>query len=575
MGSVKKTTDQFKDEVKSLVGSEYTVLGEYTYALSKIKMKHNLCGFEYSVTPAHFLTGNRCPKCAGKMTRTTNQYKKEIFDLVGNDYAVLGEYEKAAKKILICHNSCGHMFDVSPNSFLRGSRCPKCWRLPKKTTEEFKKEIFSIVGDEYSVLGEYKGESKKVKIQHNVCGSVYEKEPSAFINRGERCRKCFRASSLEDFKNKVRELVQNEYIVLLEDTPYIFLTKKVDMFHTTCGHHYKVTPANFLKGSRCPRCVFKPDKTTEQFKQEVFDLVGVEYQVLSDYEGAGKKIKITHFCGYEYEIRPIDFLKGRRCSKCQRKVAADKARRTHEQFLEEVKQLVGDEYTVIGKYSSVKEKVFMQHNQCGYKYSVTPSHFLGGTRCPNCFGKIKKSTETFIEEVFNLVGDEYSVLGEYKTARKKIEVMHNDCGYNYNVVPDAFLRGSRCPSCSGRISKTDEEFRKEFYEIAGVEYDLLSTYVNTNTSIKIKHNVCGYEYEVKPYNFLNGYGCGACAGVLKKDTDTFKKEVFKLVGDEYQVIGEYVGARSVVKMKHMPCGFEYDVIPTNFLRGKRCFYVQG
>ena len=60
----KKTQEEFEREVYDLVGNEYTVIGKYTRTRDKILMKHNICGNEWSVKANNFLTGNsRCYYC--------------------------------------------------------------------------------------------------------------------------------------------------------------------------------------------------------------------------------------------------------------------------------------------------------------------------------------------------------------------------------------------------------------------------------------------------------------------------------------------------------------------------------
>lgn len=61
--SKKVTTDDYKKRVKKLTGNEYEVLAEYVSAKSLIKMKHNVCGHIYDVSPSNFLSGRRCPQC--------------------------------------------------------------------------------------------------------------------------------------------------------------------------------------------------------------------------------------------------------------------------------------------------------------------------------------------------------------------------------------------------------------------------------------------------------------------------------------------------------------------------------
>ena len=65
----RKTHDEFLQEVYDLVQNEYSVVGEYSGTTAKIKMKHNKCGFEYIVMPSSFLQGNRCPKCSKKASQ--------------------------------------------------------------------------------------------------------------------------------------------------------------------------------------------------------------------------------------------------------------------------------------------------------------------------------------------------------------------------------------------------------------------------------------------------------------------------------------------------------------------------
>jgi very-short-patch-repair endonuclease/mRNA-degrading endonuclease RelE of RelBE toxin-antitoxin system len=191
-----KTTKQFKYEVKHLEGNEYSVLGEYINSKTKIKMKHNKCGHKYKVPPNYFLNGNRCPKCNKNFRKTTEKFKKEVYELVGNEYTVLGEYINNKTKIKMKHNKCGYIYKVMPSNFLTGKRCSKCQWNSLKTTEKFKKEIYELVGNEYSVLSEYINSRTKIKIKHNKCGYIYNTEPGNLL-KGRRCPICNSASNTE------------------------------------------------------------------------------------------------------------------------------------------------------------------------------------------------------------------------------------------------------------------------------------------------------------------------------------------------------------------------------------------
>lgn len=256
----------------------------------------------------------------------------------------------------------------------------------KKTHEEFVKEVFERVGDEYSVLSEYKGARIQVWMRHN----------------SEKCS----------------------------------------------YHEYPVTPNNFLNnGRRCPKCFGTPKKTTEQFKQEVFELVGEEYEVISEYVNNKTEVWMRHNnkeCDYyEFPVMPNSFLRlGTRCPKC-----AGNMRRDTNYFKSEVFKLVGNEYDVLGEYKNAHTEILMRHNKCGYKWDVTPDSFKRGTRCPKCSKRVRKDTDYFKREVFERVGNEYEVLGEYENAKTEILMKHNECGKSFPITPNNFLHGRRCPYC--------------------------------------------------------------------------------------------------------------------------------
>lgn len=184
-----KTDAEFKKEVYDLVGNEYTFLDFYVTARTKIRVKHNKCGNVYEVDPSHFLRGKRCPFCNGGIKKTGLRFKKEVFDLVGDEYTFLDSYVNSYTKIKVEHNKCGSTYKVRPSDFIRGNRCSYCFGNPKKTNEEFKKEVFDLVGNEYTFLEPYQDTHTKIKVKHNKCGNVYKVQPANFFSNN-RCPYC-------------------------------------------------------------------------------------------------------------------------------------------------------------------------------------------------------------------------------------------------------------------------------------------------------------------------------------------------------------------------------------------------
>jgi uncharacterized protein with PIN domain len=127
----RKTDEQFRKEVQDLVGEEYTFLESYTNSNTKTRCRHNKCGHEWNIRPNSFLNGTRCPRCAGNIQKTHKEFEKEVREMVGNEYTFLEEYQSAHEKIICRHNKCGHEWKITPSAFLRGRRCPKCYNSLK------------------------------------------------------------------------------------------------------------------------------------------------------------------------------------------------------------------------------------------------------------------------------------------------------------------------------------------------------------------------------------------------------------------------------------------------------------
>lgn len=251
-------------------------------------------------------------------------------------------------------------------------------------------------------------------------------------------------------------------------------------------------------------------------------------------------------------------------------------RKTHEEFLTEVEKVTNGDYVLLTNYVNNKTKVKIKHVDCGKEWDILPGNFIRlGNRCPSCAttwqkNKVHKKHEEFVSNVFKLVGDEYKVISNYEYSKVKLTVMHTACNNKYEVSPDNFLRGRRCPYCSATHTKTQKEFEATVYDKFGDDYTVVGRYINKYTTVKIKHNYCGSEVDVFPNNFLKGLGCPRCTGYYKRTHSEFVDEVYQLEGDNYKVVGEYKGRLEMVKLMHVTCGNVYDILPNNFIAGRRC-----
>ncbi|MBU8689510.1 hypothetical protein [Priestia megaterium] len=478
----RKTHEEFVEQVHGLVGNEYELLEKYVDAKTKIEIKHNKCNHVYSVNPNKFLGGRRCPKCSielrAKNKRVSHtEFIKKFHDLVGNEYGVCeGEvYTGNDIHIKVKHNKCSHEYLVLPSNFLRGTRCPKCFGNFKKSTDDFKKKIYHLVADEYEVCEgeEYENAHTKLMMKHNKCGHTYTVAPNKFV-QGRRCPKCSKEArgksrrlSSDEFMKRLFEVVGDEYGVLEE---YTTSKTHIKVKHNVCQHEYSVLPGNILKGSKCPKCFGNIKKDTDYFKKEIYDAVGDEYEVLGEYVNSNTHIEIKHnTCGHTWGVYPLSILKGSRCPNCYGNV-----KKTIEQFKQEVYDLVGNEYEICENegYKNANSTLMIRHNTCGHKYSIRRGDFLRGNRCPKCRGLIKKTTEIFKEEVMKLTNKQYELVGEYKSAREHVEIKHNVCGHIWNIKPNNFLNGHRCPNCVTTHNSKGIYSIKNYLSHRGISYTL-------------------------------------------------------------------------------------------------------
>lgn len=321
----------------------------------------------------------------------------------------------------------------------------------------------------------------------------------------------------------------------------------------------------------------QPRKTDEKYKEDVRNKFEGKYSVLGEYKGSGSRIKILcNDCQTIQETTAGYVLSKTRtygCRECKRLVKESK-------YIKQVKDAVGDEYTILGRYETIETKIEMKHNKCGYVWGIIPYSFLNmGTRCPECQLKnrskyTEKEIEDFKREFIDNMGNGYILQTDYQGQSSKIKLKHEVCGYEDETVARNITNSSyRCPFCSfssGLKLDTDlykkrVRMRREDYE----DYRLMSEYNGSHTKVRIEHKVCGKEFSMLPTNFYTS-SCPHCFGTHLRTQGQFEREVYEIMGNEYTVIGKYIRNNHSIKIKHEGCGREYCVKPHSILRGHGC-----
>jgi hypothetical protein len=259
----------------------------------------------------------------------------------------------------------------------------------------------------------------------------------------------------------------------------------------SCGKNVMIKSFySFRKYKRCMECtsqVMNKDKSLTYIEIKDFinsSLTGNGCELLTTKEEFDKmnkntkatavKLKIRCACEEKFTTTFGNFkrLNKKQCNACSKTIESLKRTKTPNEFKEEIYKLVGDEFSVLEDYIDARTPIKFKHNseKCNYhEFKKTPSNFLTGLCCPEC-GKGKKEHEEFVDQLNGIYGDEYIVLSKYEQSDKKILVEHNcdKCNHHqWRVLPFNLLNGSGCPKCA---SSKGEKRIAQYLIKNGVDY---------------------------------------------------------------------------------------------------------
>lgn len=187
-GSHKRTQQQAKDDLCRVHGNKivFAKNAKYTKTYAKIKVHCNVCNYEWSPRYVDLLAGHGCPKCYGHIKKTTESYQKQLDELYGHVYKVIGNYTGSGNPIEVIHLPCGKRWSPIADELIRQETCPGCGKV-KKSLDQFRKELYDLVGDDYHAIK--KLDNGKFLIKHS-CGFTYPYVSGSFLYRGQRCPRC-------------------------------------------------------------------------------------------------------------------------------------------------------------------------------------------------------------------------------------------------------------------------------------------------------------------------------------------------------------------------------------------------
>lgn len=121
---LRKTNMEYVELLQS-VNKNIKPIEKYVDARTKIKHICLIDGHIWKVAPHSVLNGCGCPKCAGNIKKTHEEYVLEVLK-INPDVSVVGKYDGAHNPIL--HKCKVHECEwlATPNCILAGCGCPQC-----------------------------------------------------------------------------------------------------------------------------------------------------------------------------------------------------------------------------------------------------------------------------------------------------------------------------------------------------------------------------------------------------------------------------------------------------------------
>ena len=201
-------------------------------------------------------------------------------------------------------------------------------------------------------------------------------------------------------------------------------------------------------------------------------------------------------------------------------------RKLNFEIVKNIIENTNDNTLISKKYKRTKDFLDIKC-KCGNIYKTTFGYFEEGKNmCDECSKKYKYNKQ---RNNYNDILDFINKNSTSKLLSKEYINTHDlltfqcSCGKIFKTSWKQFkYRKKRtCNKCSyenknKNRSKSNLQYTKEFNEKIGDEFELLSEYINLTTKVKVKHKLCGNIREVNPKQIITYGGCPICSSRTSK-----------------------------------------------------------
>lgn len=393
-----------------------------------------------------------------------------------------------------------------------------------KTHEQFKCEL-ELKNPLVILIGKYTKATDYVKVKCCRCNNIWEAKAYSLL-QGRACPKCRVIRGIENNKGKTHKKTHDEFQKKLKQINNgITLLSEYKSHHdfvlckcNRCEYEWEVKAYSLLQGHGCPKCAKSGTSFMEQFLYLSFVRIIGNDEVLSrDRKTIGMELDI-YIPKYNFALEPGNW------NLHKNNIERDRIKR------EKCSDKNIDLITIYDMFPKDSLKPFDK----------------------NCYiftDDLNKMNHVYLKQLVNELCNKYSIL-------------NNLSEEDYTTIENEAYENSK--------SMTHDIFCKRMSKVHP-NIQIIDKYVNSNKRIKVKCNICGFEWSGVPFNMLAGDGCRKCG--TKKAHEKFLKEKdclineLKNINPDIEIIGEYTGRHSKIKTRCKICGFEWEPVVSSLLRG--------
>ena len=189
--------------------------------------------------------------------------------------------------------------------------------------------------------------------------------------------------------------------------------------------------------------------------------------------------------------------------------------------------------------------------------------------------KLSLSQDEFLNRMRNVFGDLYDFSqSEYINLRTKVKCICSKHGEFWSR-PDHLMNGHGCPKCAcerthSEQKLSEEKVKERINSIFNGKYDTSKLkYINQYEKVILICPIHG-EFKSTPIHLFKGHSCPKCGNVGRKNTESFKEELYRVFGDEYTYDNlNYVNNTTKVIITCKKHG-DFESLPTHLLQGHGC-----